>query len=102
MLEKLWQYISVDFIMIWQYVRFSKMSYFITITEKIMVEGLARLFGNNMQKLLESVISDRELQFTAGLIKKLSNMLGIETKLSTTFYSQIDESEAGVVFKDIH
>ena len=29
-------------------------------------------------------------------------MLGIETKLSTTFYSQIDKSEAGIVFKDIH
>jgi len=38
--------------------------------------------------LLESVISDRELQFAVGLTKKLNKILGIETKLSTAYHSQ--------------
>ena len=33
---------------------------------------------------------DRELQFAAELTKKLNRMLGIETRLSITFHSQID------------
>ena len=41
--------------------------------------------------LLGKVISDRDLQFTVGLIKELNEILGIEIKLSATFYSQIDE-----------
>ena len=42
--------------------RFSKMSYFVAMTEKTMAEGLARLFRDNVWKLHglpESVISDR-------------------------------------------
>ena len=38
--------------------------------------------------MLESVISDRELQFAVGLTKKLNKILGIETKLSTAYHSQ--------------
>jgi len=44
------------------YDRFSKISHFVAMTEKIMAEGLARLFKNNVWKLhglLESVISDK-------------------------------------------
>jgi len=73
--EKLWQHILVDFIMklpvskgydsiLVVCNRFSKMSHFVATTEKITAEGLAKLFRNNMWKLhrlLESVISDREL-----------------------------------------
>jgi len=69
------------------------MSHFVATTEKIIVEGLARLFRDNVWKLhrlLKSVISDREPQFTAGLTKKLNKMLGIETKLSTAYYPQTD------------
>jgi len=33
---------------------------------------------------------DRELQFTAELTKELNNMLGTETKLSTSFHPQTD------------
>jgi len=39
------------------------------------------------------VISDRGLQFAAGLMKKLNKMLGIETKLSTAFHSQTDRQK---------
>ena len=58
-----------------------------------MAEGLIKLFRDNVQKLhglLESVISDRGPQFVAELMKKLNEILGIETKLSTAFYSQTD------------
>jgi len=63
------------------------------MTEKTMVEGLARLFRDNVWKLyglLESVISDRGLQFTAGLTKELNKILEIETKLSMAYYPQTD------------
>jgi len=51
------------------------------------------LFRDNMWKLyglLESMVSDRGLKFAAELIKELNRMLGIETKLSTSFYLQTD------------
>ena len=67
----------------------SKMAYFIATTEETSAEGLARLFRDNVWKLYglpESVISDREPQFVAELMKELNKMLGIETKLSTAFY----------------
>jgi len=88
-LEKPWQHISVDFIMklllskdhdsiLVVCDRFSKMSHFVVTTEKTTVEGLVRLFKDNMWKLhglLESVISDRGPQFAAGLTKELNKML---------------------------
>jgi len=40
--------------------------------------------------LPESVVSDRGPQFAAGLTKELNRMLGIETRLSTAFYPQMD------------
>ena len=102
--ERLWQHILVDFItklpMSKDYDsilvvcdRFSKMSYFVTTTEKTMVEGLVRLFRDNVWKLhglLESVILNRGPQFAAGLTKKLNKMLGIETKLLMAYYPQTD------------
>ena len=74
--------------------RFSKMSYFVVIIEKITVEVLVRLFRNNVWKLHglpESIISDRESKFVAGLMRELNKMLGIETKLSIAYYPQIDK-----------
>jgi len=73
--------------------RLSKIAYFVTTTKDISMEGLARLFRDNMWKLHrlpESVISDRELQFAVELIKELNEMLGIETRLLIAFYSQTD------------
>jgi len=67
------------------------MVHFIPATEKMSAEGLARLFRDDMWKLhglSESIISDREPQFAAGLIRKLNRMLGIESKLSTVFHPQ--------------
>ena len=70
------------------------MSHFVATTEKTMVEGLARLFRDNMWKLHrlpESMISDRGPQFAAGLTKELNKMLGIETKLLTAYHPQTDD-----------
>jgi len=61
--------------------------------EKILAEGLARLFRDNMWKLHrlpESIISDRGPQFTARLIRELNKMLGIKSKLSMAFHPQTD------------
>jgi len=71
----------------------TKMVHFIPTTEKTSAEGLARLFRDNIWKLHslpESIISDREPQFVAGLIRKLNEMLGIKSKLSTVFHPQTD------------
>jgi len=61
--------------------------------EKTLAKGLARLFRDNVWRLHglpESIISDRGLQFMAGLMKELNEMLGIKSKLSTAFHPQTD------------
>jgi len=98
--ERLWQHISVDFIIKLPVFKgydsilvvcdkFLKMSHFVVMTEKITVEGLAKLFRDNVWKLyrlLESIISDRRPQFVAELTRELNKILGIETKLSTAYH----------------
>jgi len=69
------------------------MFHFVATTEKTTAEGLARLFRDNVWKLHglpESVILDRGPQFAVGLTRELNKMLGIETKLSTAYHSEID------------
>ena len=75
------------------YDQLSKMTHFVAITEGRSAEGLVRLFQDNVWKLHrlpKSMVLDRGLQFAAELTKKLNKMLGIETRLSTVFYSQTD------------
>jgi len=102
--EKLWIHLIVDFITKLSLVaekdailvvcdRLSKMIHFVAITERTLVEGLARLFRDDVWKLyrlLESIISDRGPQFAVEMTRELNNMLGIEMKLSTSFYPQTD------------
>jgi len=74
--------------------RLSKIAHFVATTEKTSAEKLVRLFRDNLWKLhrlLESVISDRGPQFAVELTKELNGMLGIEIRLSTAFYPQMDE-----------
>ena len=55
------------------------------------MEGLAKLFQDHVWKLHglpESIVSDRGVQFAVGMIKKLNNLLGIQTKLLMAYYSQ--------------
>jgi len=102
--EKPWSHISADFITKLPLAQgyntilvvcdcFSKMVHFIATTEKTSAEGLAKLFQDHIWKLHglpESIISDRGVQFAAGMMKELNNLLGIQTKLSTAYHPQID------------
>ena len=67
------------------------MVYFVATTKGMLVEGLARLFRDNIWKLhglLESVVSDRGPQFAVELTKELNRMLGIQMRLLTAFHPQ--------------
>ena len=102
--EKPWSYITVDFItklllaqsynsILVVYDRMTKIAHFVPTTEKTSAERVARLFWDNIWKLYslpESIITDRGAQFTAGMMKELNSMLGIDTKLSTAYHPQID------------
>jgi len=102
--EKPWSHILADFItklplaqgyntVLVVCDRFSKMAHFIATMEKTSVEGLTRLFRDHVWKLHrlpESIILDRGVQFTAGMMKELNNLLGIQTKLSTVYHPQTD------------
>ena len=103
-LEKPWSHISADFItklpLAQEYNailvvcdHFSKMAHFIATMEKTSAEGLAKLFQDHIWKLHrlpESIISDRGVQFMAGMIKELNNLLEIQTKLSMAYHPQTD------------
>ena len=104
-LEKLWTYLMVDFItklsvvarknvILVIYDRLSKMAHFVATTERMLTEGLARLFRDNIWKLyglLESIVLDRGPQFAAKMMKKLNRMLGIKTRLLMLYHLQIDK-----------
>jgi len=101
---KPWMHISADFItklplaqgydsILVVVNRLTKMVHFIPTTEKMLAEGLARLFRDNVWKLYglpKSIISDRGPQFAVGLMRELNEMLGIKSKLSTAFHPQTD------------
>jgi len=102
--EKPWTHISADFItklplaqgydaILVVVDQLTKMVHFIPTTEKTMAEGLAKLFRDNVWKLYglpKSIISDREPQFIAGLMRELNQILGIKSKMLTVFHSQMD------------
>jgi len=102
--EKLWSHISADFItklllaqgynaILVVYNYFSKMVHFIATTEKTSAKGLAKLFRDHIWKLhglLESIVLNRGVQFAVEIIKKLNQLLEIQTKLSTAYHLQID------------
>ena len=69
------------------------MAHFIATTERMSAEGLTKLFQDHVWKLHglpESIILDRGVQFVAGIMKELNNLLGIQTKLSTAYHPQTD------------
>jgi len=102
--EKPWKHISADFItklplaqgydaILVVCYHFSKIVHFIATTEKMSAEGLTRLFWDHVWKLHglpESIVSDRGVQFAAGMMKEVNNLLGIQTKLSMAYHPQID------------
>jgi len=69
------------------------MAYFIATTEKTLAEELAKLFRDHVWKLHglpESIISDRGVQFTVEMMKKVNDLLDIQTKLLTAYHPQTD------------
>jgi len=69
------------------------MAHSIATTEKTLAEGLTKLFQDHVWKLHglpESIVSDRGVQFAAGMMKELNNLLGIQMKLSTAYHPQTD------------
>ena len=69
------------------------MVYFIAITERTLAEGLTKLFQDHIWKLYglpENIVSDRGVQFAVGMMKELNYLLGIQTKLSIVYHSQIN------------
>jgi len=73
--------------------RLFKITHFVATTEETTAKELVRLFRDNVWKLhglLESVVLDKGLQFSAELTKKLNQMLGIKTKLLMAFHPQTD------------
>ena len=98
--EKMWTHISANFItklplmqgydsILVVVDRFTKMVHFVPTIKRTSVEGLARLFRDNIWKLhslSDSIISDRGPQFVASIMRKLNCMLRIETKLFMAFY----------------
>ena len=102
--ERPWTYLMVDFITKLPIVarkdtilvvcdRLLKMIHFVATTEGTSVEGLARLFRDNVWKLYrlpESIVLDKGLQFIAEITKELNDMLEIKTKLLTSFHLQTD------------
>jgi len=102
--EKPWTHILADFItklplaqrydaILVVVDQLTKIVHFIPTTERTSAKGLARLFRDNVWKLHglpKSIILDRGPQFVAGLIRELNKMLGIESKMFTVFYPQID------------
>ena len=60
--------------------KLSKIVHFVATTEGTLVEGLARLFRDNMWKLHglpESIVLDQRSQFAAELTKELDRILEI-------------------------
>jgi len=71
--------------------KLSKITHFMATTEETSVEELARLVRDNIWKLyrlLESIVSDRSLQFAVKITKKLNNILKFKMKLSMSFHAQ--------------
>ena len=86
--EKPWTHILADFI-----TKLPLAQGYEPTMVKTSAEGLAKLFRDNVWKLYglsESIISNREPQFTVGLMQELNKMLGIESKMLMVFYSQTD------------
>jgi len=99
-----WTDISVDFIMglpeaqdydaiLVVCDRFTKQVHIIPTTKEMNSLGLAHLYRDHVWKLHgipNTVISNHGPQFASGFMKELNKILGIDTKLSTTYHPQTD------------
>src|ERR1700677_4436768 len=73
--------------------QFTKEAHFIPCTNEASTLGLATLFHDNVWKLHslpDDIVSDHGPNFAFSLMKELNKLLGIKTKLSTTYRPQTD------------
>jgi len=73
--------------------RLSKMAHYIPTTTEVNSKGIARLFLDNifkLHRLPDSIVSDRGTQFVSTFTHSLTDLLGIQQKVSTAFHSQTD------------
>ena len=99
-----WNSISMDFIVglpksegytkIWVIVdRFSKMAHFIPLRTEEHIKELALIFLKEiwcLHGLPESIISDRDTQFTSKFWMSLMQLLQVKLNISTAFHPEID------------
>ena len=91
---------SVGYVKIWVIVdRFSKMAHFIPLATEVPIEQLALMFLKDIWRfhgLPESIISDRDRQFTSKFWTSLKKLLGVKLNISTAFHPETDEQTDGV------
>ena len=114
--EKPWQYILVDLItkllvskgydsILVVYDRFSKMSHFVAMTEKIIAEGLTRLFRDNVWKLHE--LPESVIPVCSRINKEVEQNVGDRNKviysisLTDRWTDREDKSGARAVLKNV-
>ena len=73
--------------------RFTKMIHLRATMTNILLEGIAKIYRNDIQKLHgvpRKILSDRELQFASKFIKEFTKALGIKRQLLTAYHPQTD------------
>jgi len=73
--------------------RLSKMAHYISTTTEVNSKGIARLFLDNifhLHELPDSIVSDRSTQFVSSFTRALTDLLGIQQKVSTAFHTPTD------------
>jgi len=73
--------------------RLSKIVHFVATTERMLAEGLVRLFKDNIWKLhglSESIVLDKGPQFATEMTKELNRILGIKIRLLSLYHPQTD------------
>ena len=102
--HELWQKISIDIIgplpksngidtIVVIVNRFMKMIRLKATTTNISLEGIVKIYRNDIWKLhgiSRNILSDRGPQFTSKFMEEFTKALGIKRQLSTAYYPQID------------
>ena len=73
--------------------RFTKMIHLEATTMNISLEGIAKIYRDNIWKLHRiprKILSDRGLQFTSKFMEEFTKALGTKRQLSTAYHLQTD------------
>jgi len=73
--------------------QFTKMIQLKTTTMNILLEGIAKIYRDNIWKLHgipRKILSDRGLQFASKFMEEFTKVLEIKRQLSTAYYPQTD------------